>query len=91
MVQATAAAQADTEALGDVLADHLPVPVGQFNARLLRKLLHRPLQRRLLCRFEGGGEPPVCSKIRAAGRPSPKAEAHLPMVCGSRSSASAVA
>ena len=38
-----------------------------------------------------GGEPPVCSNIKAAGPPSPKAEAHLPMVCGSRSSSSAVA
>ena len=32
IVQAGAAAQADTEALGGVLADHFPVPVGQFNA-----------------------------------------------------------
>ena len=38
-----------------------------------------------------GGELPDCSKIRAAGPPSPKAAAHLPMVCGSRSSASATA
>ena len=38
-----------------------------------------------------GGEPPVCSNIRAAGPPSPKADAHRPMVCGSRSRASAVA
>ena len=32
IVQARAAAQADTEALGDVLADHFPVPVGQSDA-----------------------------------------------------------
>ena len=33
------------------------------------------------------GVPTVCLNIRAAGPPSPKAEAHLPMVCGSRSKA----
>ena len=38
-----------------------------------------------------GGEPPVYSNIRAACPPSPKADAHRPMVCGSRSSASAAA
>ena len=38
-----------------------------------------------------GGEPPVCSNIRAAGPPSPKADAQRPIVWGSRSSASAVA
>ena len=32
IVQAGAAAQADTEALVGVLADHFPVPVGQFDA-----------------------------------------------------------
>ena len=37
------------------------------------------------------GGPPVCSNIKAAGPPSPKAVAHRPMVSGSRSSESAVA
>ena len=38
-----------------------------------------------------GGEPPVCSKIKAEGPPSRKADAHRPMVWGSRSKASATA
>ena len=38
----------------------------------------------------GRGEPPDCSKIKAAGPPSPKAAAHLPMVCRSRPKAYAV-
>ena len=37
------------------------------------------------------GGTPVCSKINALGPPSPKADAHRPMVCGSRSNISAVA
>ena len=40
---------------------------------------------------QGRGGTPVCSNIKAVGPPSPKADAHRPMVCGSRSSASAVA
>ena len=51
---------------------------------------HRRPQLRLLRFAKGGGEPPVCSKIKAVGPPSPKAAAHLPMVWGSRSSAAAV-
>ena len=43
------------------------------------------------CAGQGRGEPPVCSNINPAGPPSPKADAHLPTVCGSRSRASAVA
>ena len=37
------------------------------------------------------GEPPVCSKIKAAEPPSPKAAAHRPMVGGSRPKTYAVA
>ena len=51
---------------------------------------HRRLQLLPLPLVKRGGEPPDCSNIRAAGPPSPKADAHRPMVCGSRSSASAV-
>ena len=80
IVQARAAAQADTEALRGKQPHHLPVPVGHDDARLGGQLLHRGTQRRLLRLFEGGGEPPDCSKIRAAGPPSLKAVAHLPMV-----------
>ena len=71
--------------------DHLPVPIGQFHARRGGRLLHRRPQRRLPRLAEGGGEPPDCSKIKAAGPPSPKAAAHRPIVWGSRSRASAVA
>ena len=68
------------EALRDKLPHHFPVPVGQFDARHIGQLLHRLLQLRLLFLAEDGGEPPVCSKIKAAGPPSLKAVAHLPMV-----------
>ena len=68
-----------------------PIPVGQFDTRRGWRLLHHPFQLLLLRLVKGGGEPPVCSKIKAAGPPSPKAAAHRPIVCGSRSSASAVA
>ena len=80
VVQATAAAQLNAKALQDELPHHLPIPVGQFYARCVRRLLHRPFQLILLRRVKGGGEPPVCSNIRAAGPPSPKADAHRPMV-----------
>ena len=79
-VQSSAAAQADTEVPGDVLTDNFPVPVGQFYACRCRSLLHRSPQLRLLPLAGGGGQPPDCSKIRAAGPPSLKAVAHLPMV-----------
>ncbi len=71
--------------------DHFPVPVGHLDARLGGQLLRRRLQFPLLRLAEGGGDPPDCSKINAAGPPSPKAAAHLPMVWGSRPIASAVA
>ena len=74
IVQAGAAAQDDT-AFRDKLPHHFPVPV-QFDARHIGQLLHCLLQLRLLFLAEDGGEPPVCSNIKAAG----KAVAHLPMV-----------
>ena len=61
------------------------------HARRGVRLLYRLFQLLPLRLVKGGGEPPACSNIRAAGHPSPKADAHRPMVCGSRSSASAVA
>ena len=66
IVQASAAAQANAEALRDKLPHHFPVPVGHFYARF-GQLLHCPRQLRLLRLAKCGGEPPVCSN---GGRPS---------------------
>ena len=55
-------------------------PAGIFASRLNA---NKPWEK-YLDHAEGRGEPPDCSKIKAAGPPSPKAAAHLPMVCGSR-------
>ena len=79
-VQATAAAQAGAKAFQDKLPYRLPIPVGQFQARRRWRLLHRRLQLLLFRLVKGGGEPPVCSKINALEPPSPKADAHRPMV-----------
>ena len=89
IVQTTAAAQLDSKPFRDKLA---PPSNTSWPVRCppLRQLLHGCPQIRLLRLPKGGGEPPVCSNIKAVGPPSPKADAH-PMVCGSRSSASAVA
>ena len=70
----------NTASFQEKLTDHLPVPVGQFDAGHVRQFLHRRLQLRLLHLVKDGGEPPVCSKIRAAGPPFPKADTHRPMV-----------
>ena len=80
VIQATGTVQADAEAFRDEPVDHFPGPVGQFDAGHGRLFLHRFLQLRLLRLAEGGGEPPDCSKIKAAGPPSPKSAAHRPMV-----------
>ena len=85
IVQATAAAQADAPTFQDKLPYHFPVPVGQADARLGGQLLHPCPQLALLRLAESGGEPRDCSNIKAARPPSPKAAAHLPMVCRSRS------
>ena len=63
-----------------------PWPEPKPNLEITR---HAPPQKPVT--YPCQGEPPDCSNIRAAGPPSPKADAHRPMVCGSRSSASAVA
>src|SRR6266849_9341355 len=51
--------------------------------------LDRSLQLGLLLTAQGGGDPPVCSNMSAAGPASRKLASHSPIVCGSRSSASA--
>ncbi len=76
VVQTTAAAQLDAKQLQNKLPHHLPVPAGQFDARQLRQLLGCCLQLRLLRLAKGKGESPVCSNIKVAGPPSPKADAH---------------
>src|SRR5205823_10970938 len=89
IVPATASPQRDPEPPADELAHDLPVPVRQVEACLPRRRLDRCLQPGLLPPVEGGGEPPVCSKANAAGPFRPNAASHSPIVCGSRSSASA--
>ena len=65
ILQASAAAQANAETLRDKLPHHFPVPVGHFHARHPGQLLHCPRQLRLLRPAKCGGEPPVCSNIKA--------------------------
>ena len=84
VVQATATAQSDAPALPNKPVHHLPVPVGHADAHLSGQPLHCLPQLLLLRLAQSGGEPPDCSNIRAAGPPSVKADAHLPMVWGSR-------
>ena len=79
-VQTTALTQPDAKAFLHKLAYHLPVPVGQADACMGRRFLHRRFQLCLLSLAEGGGDPPDCSKIKAAGPTFPKAAAHRPMV-----------
>ena len=91
VVQATAAGQRAPEAFLDKSPHHFPVPIRQVDACLFGQRLDRSLHLGLLVSVEGGGEPPDCSKSRAAAPPLPKAVTHMPMVWESRSSASATA
>ena len=56
VVQATAPTQPQVKALLEKLPYYFPVPVGQFNPRLPRRILHRRLQLVLL-KFKTGGNP----------------------------------
>ena len=69
---------------------HLPIPVGQLDARRGGRLLHRPFQLLLLRLVQGGGATGLL-EYQAAGPPAPQADAQRPIVWGSRSSAAAVA
>jgi len=91
VVQATTAAQREPEAFLDKSPHHFPIPIRQADASPFGQCLHHSLQLGLLLPAEGGGEPPDCSKARAAGPLSLKAATHAPMVWGSRSSAPATA
>ena len=78
IVQATTPAQADTESFRDKLTDHLPIPVCQSDARGSRSLLHCRLQLLLSRLVKGGGEPPLCSKIRRCWPSFPKGRSPSP-------------
>ena len=74
-VQATAAAPAEAEAFPDKPMHHLPIPVGQLDARRGGRLLHRPFQLLLLRLVQGGRggttgllEDPGRRPSRTAGR-----------------------
>ncbi len=91
VVQATAAAEADAEWLPHKLPHHLPV--GQ-----LANSMPAPWGKSCTAAFNSAccvsprvGGTPVGSNSNALGPPSPKAATHRPVVCGSRSKASAVA
>ena len=87
VVQATASAQPHSKALCHEGPHRLPVPVRRCDSTLAWWPLHCRLQLGLLPSAEGGGEPPVCSKLRPSGPLSRKAATHLPMVWASRSRA----
>ena len=57
VVQATAPTQPQVKALLEKLPYYFPVPVGQFNPRLPRRILHRRLQLVLLTSVQDGGNP----------------------------------
>ena len=89
VVQAATATERVSEPTLHKLTHHLPIPIRQVDARRRRWRLDRRLQLGLLLTAQGGGDPPVCSNIRPAGPACRKFANHSPIVCGSRSSASA--
>ena len=92
VVQATAAAQADTEALGDVLMQTtFPFQLASSMPACSGNSCTAPFSAACCAGSRAGGNRRSAQRSEPQARPSPKAEAHLPMVCGSRSSASAVA
>ena len=80
VVQATAPTQPQVKALLEKLPYYFPVPVGQFNPRLPRRILHRRLQLVLLTSVQDGGGPPVCSKTKPWAPPWRKLSSQFPMV-----------
>ena len=80
VVQATAPTQPQVKALLEKLPHYFPIPVGQFNSRLSRRILHRRLQLVLLTPVQDGGEPPVCSKTKPWAPPRRKLASQFPMV-----------
>ena len=82
VVQATAPAQRQPEAVSHKLAHRLPVTVGCSDARLRRQFLHRRFQLGSLLHVQRGGEPPVCSKTSPLGPPSRRPTAAMPWPIG---------
>ena len=80
VVQATAPTQPQIKAPLEKLPHYFPIPVGQFNSRLPRRILHRRLQLVLLTPVQDGGEPPVCSKTKPWAPPRRKLASQFPMV-----------
>ena len=70
----------EAKALLEKLPHYFPIPVGQFNSRLSRRILHRRLQLVLLTPVQDGGEPPVCSKTKPWAPPQRKLASQFPMV-----------
>src|SRR3990172_2853564 len=89
VVQTTTVTQFPAKTLPDKLLHHFPVPVRHFDPRLLGRSLHCRFHLGLLPLVEGGGGPPVCSKAIPAGPTRLKSPSQSPMVCASRSNASA--
>ena len=56
VVQATAPTQPQVKALLEKLPHYFPIPVGQFNSRLSRRILYRRLQLVLLTPVQDGGQ-----------------------------------
>src|SRR6185312_16165340 len=78
VVQAATASERHPEPLTDILPHHLPIPVPQVDPHVSWRSLDRCLYLGLLLRVEGGGEPPLCSKVRPAGPRSRKTASHSP-------------
>src|SRR3954447_6257746 len=89
VVQAATPTERQVEALPDELPHDLPVPVAQVDPDCPWRRLDCRLYLSLLPLVEGGGEPPLCSKVRPTGPRSRRTASHSPIVCASRSSASA--
>ena len=80
VVQATAPTQPQIKAPLEKLPHYFPIPVGQFNSRLPRRILHRRLQLVLFIPAQDGGEPPVCSKTKPWAPARRKLASQFPMV-----------
>jgi hypothetical protein len=81
VLQATTAAERAPELMLNEFAHHLPVPIGQLDPGSRWWCLDSGFQCGLLLAVEGGGDPPVCSKLRPVGPACRKVVNHSPIVC----------